>query len=231
MDQDLKAVHKAPLFSGLFPEELERLLAHAKRRQLKAHEILFAEGDRADAFYFVVEGSVRLYRLSPQGDEKVIEILMAGQTFGEAVVFLGGHYPVYAATLSDAILVEIPTNDFVRILKANGEIALRMLAGISMRLHQLINDVQALTLETAGQRVAGYLLMQCPADAKAADVHIQVHKNVVASRLGVKPETFSRVLATLRDLGLISVAGNDIHIVDRARLVRWRDQAGPGRGS
>ncbi len=231
MDQDLKAVHKAPLFSGLFPEELERLLAHARRRSLKAHEMLFAEGDKACAFYFIVEGSVRLYRLSPQGDEKVIEILMAGQTFGEAVVFLGGHYPVYAAALSDATLVEIPTDDFVRVLKANGEIALRMLASISMRLHQLINDVQALTLETAGQRVAGYLLDQCPADAHAADVHIQVHKNVVASRLGVKPETFSRVLATLRDLGLISVAGNDIHIADRARLVRWRDQAGPGSGS
>ena len=231
MDQDLKAVHKAPLFSGLFPEELERLLAHARRRSLKAHEALFAEGDKADAFYFIVEGSVRLYRLSPQGDEKVIEILMAGQTFGEAVVFLGGHYPVYAAALSDTALVEIPTNDFVRVLKANGEIALRMLAGISMRLHQLINDVQALTLETVGQRVAGYLLDQCPADAQAADVHIQVHKNIVASRLGVKPETFSRVLATLRDLGLISVAGNDIHIADRARLARWRDQAGPGSGS
>jgi CRP-like cAMP-binding protein len=128
MDQDLKAVHKAPLFSGLFPEELERLLAHARRRSLKAHEALFAEGDKADAFYFIVEGSVRLYRLSPQGDEKVIEILMAGQTFGEAVVFLGGHYPVYAAALSDTALVEIPTNDFVRVLKANGEIALRLCA-------------------------------------------------------------------------------------------------------
>ena len=229
MHEDWEAVHKAPLFSGLFPEELERLLAHARRRAVKAHEALFAEGDKAEAFYFILSGSVRLYRLSPQGDEKVIEILMAGQTFGEAVVFLGGRYPVYAAALSDAVLIEIPTGDFVRILKANGGMALRMLAGISMRLHQLINDVQALTLETAGQRVAGYLIEQCPADAKSADVHIQVHKNVVASRLGVKAETFSRVLATLRDLGLISVAGNDIHITDRARLVKWRDEAGAGR--
>ncbi|MHB1512617.1 MAG: Crp/Fnr family transcriptional regulator [Acidiferrobacter sp.] len=229
MHEDLKAVHKAPLFAGLFPDEIEQLLGHAKRRTLKAHENLFAEGDQASAFYFIVTGSVRLYRLSPQGNEKVIEILMAGQTFGEAVVFLGGHYPVYAAALSDAVLVEIPTGDFVRILKANGGMALRMLASISMRLHQLINDVQALTLETAGQRVAGYLLDQSPADANSGDVHIQVHKNVVASRLGVKAETFSRVLAALRDLGLISVAGNDIHITDRARLAQWRDEAGSGR--
>ncbi|WP_298138544.1 Crp/Fnr family transcriptional regulator [Acidiferrobacter sp.] len=228
MDQDLDRVRKAPLFSGLFPEELERLLAHARRRSLKAYETLFSEGDKAAAFYFIVEGSVRLYRLSPQGDEKVIEILMAGQTFGEAVVFLGGHYPVYAAALADTVLIEIPTNDFVRVLKENSGMALRMLAALSMRLHQLINDVQALTLETAGQRVAGYLLAQCPEGAAAADIHIQVHKNIVASRLGVKPETFSRVLATLREQGLITVAGNDIHIADRARLARWRDEAYAG---
>ncbi|MHB1671975.1 MAG: helix-turn-helix domain-containing protein, partial [Acidiferrobacter sp.] len=73
------------------------------------------------------------------------------------------------------------------------------------------------------------LLDQSPADANSGDVHIQVHKNVVASRLGVKAETFSRVLAALRDLGLISVAGNDIHITDRARLAQWRDEAGSGR--
>ncbi|MHB8253427.1 MAG: Crp/Fnr family transcriptional regulator [Acidiferrobacter sp.] len=229
MQEERDALHKAPLFAGLFPEELDLLLGHARVRQVKSHETLFAEGDKAEAFYFVVSGSVRLYRLSPKGDEKVIEILMPGQTFGEAVVFLGGHYPVYAAALSDTRLVEIPTHDFVRALKANGAMALRMLASISIRLHQLINDVQALTLETAGQRVAGYLLAQCPRDAQSADVHMLVHKNVIASRLGVKAETFSRVLATLRDLGLISVAGNDIHVADRSALEKWRETVGAGR--
>jgi len=227
--EDMEAIHKAPLFSGLFSEELEHLLAHARVRQLKNHEAIFAEGDKAEAFYFVATGAVRLYRLSPKGDEKVIEIIMAGSTFAEAVVFLGGHYPLYAAALTDTKLIEIPTSDFVRTLKANGAMALRMLASISIRLHQLINDVQALTLETAGQRVAGYILDQCPAGAQSVDVHMVVHKNVIASRLGVKAETFSRVLATLRGLGLISVAGNDIHVADRAGLEKWRDTMGPDR--
>ena len=226
MHEDREAIGKEPLFSGLFAEELDGLLSHARTRHIKAHEVIFAEGDKAGAFYFIVTGAVRLYRLSARGDEKVIEILMAGSTFAEAVVFLGGRYPVYAAALSETRLVEIPTNDFIRALKANGGMALRMLAGISMRLHQLINDVQALTLETAGQRVAGYLLEQSSPDAQSADVHMAVHKNVIASRLGVKAETFSRVLATLRDLGLITVAGHDIHIVDRAGLEKWRTAVG-----
>lgn len=226
MHEDREAIHKAPLFSGLFAEELDGLLSHARTRQLKAHELIFAEGDKAGAFYFIAMGAVRLYRLSARGDEKVIEILMAGSTFAEAVVFLGGRYPVFAAALSETRLVEIPIGDFTRTLKANGGMALRMLAGISMRLHQLINDVQSLTLETAGQRVAAYLLEQSPPDAQSADVHMAVHKNVIASRLGVKAETFSRVLATLRDLDLITVSGNDIHIVDRPGLERWRASVG-----
>ncbi len=228
-EQDLAAVGKAPLFAGLSWEELQQLLAHARVRHVKGHETLFAEGDKAQAFYFVASGAVRLYRLSAKGDEKVIEILLPGSTFAEAVVFLGGHYPVYAATLGDSRLIEIPTQDFVRTLKANGEMAMKMLASISMRLHHLINDVQALTLETAGQRVAGYLLEQSPEGVPSADIHMVVHKNVIASRLGVKAETFSRVLAALRELGLITVAGNDIHIADRAGLEKWREDVGSTR--
>lgn len=226
MHQDREIIHKAPLFSGLFADELDGLLSHAHPRHIPPHEVIFAEGDKAEALYFIVTGAVRLYRLSARGDEKVIEILMAGSTFAEAVVFLGGRYPVCAAALSETRLIEIPTSDFIRTLEANGGMALRMLAGLSMRVHQLINDVQALTLETAGQRVAGYLLQQCPPGAAEADIHMVIHKNVIASRLGVKAETFSRVLATLRDLGLITVAGNDIHIVDRPGLENWRAHVG-----
>ena len=229
MHEDVKGVAAAALFSGLYPDELERLLSHATVRTLKGHEALFAEGDKAEAFYFLLAGAMRLYRLSRDGDEKVIEIIVPGQTFAEAAVFLGGRYPVSAAAVSDARLVEIPLRDFTRILKDNSGMALRMLAGLSMRLHQLINDVQALTLETAGQRVASYLLEQCPPESNSGDVHIPVHKNVMASRLGVKAETFSRVLASLRDRGLISVAGTDIHVADREGLRRWRDTAGGGR--
>lgn len=226
MHEEMEDIRNAALFSSLLPEEWQQLVSSVRIRDIKAHDLLFAQGDDAVAFYFVVAGAVRLYRLSPTGDEKVIEILMPGSTFAEAVVFLGGRYPVYAAALVDTKLVEIPTSHFLSLLETNRTIALRMLAGMSARLHQLINDVQALSLETAGQRVAGYILEQFPKDVASADIHIPIHKNVLASRLGVKPETFSRVLATLRGAGLIAVAGNDIHVPDRAALERWRDNGG-----
>lgn len=223
--EDLEAMRRASLFAGLLPAEFLRLVSHARPRLLKNQAPIFAEGEAANAFYFLVTGAVCLYRLSPSGDEKVIEILGPGQVFAEAVVFLGGHYPVSASVVSEVRLVEIPVHDFVQTLEASPSMALRMLAGMSHRLHQLIKDVHALALETAGQRVAGYLLELCPEGSPSADVRIAVHKNVIASRLGVKPETFSRTLAALRGLGLIAVDGQNIHIADRRALLAWRAKA------
>ncbi len=226
MQDSLLVVRKAALFANLLPEDLEQILKNARVRQFKSHEPIFSAGSEARAFYFLVSGSVRLFRLSPQGEEKVIEVIMPDSTFGEGVVFLGGRYPVHAAAVTDSEVVELATNHFSSVLASNHDTALRMLAGLSTRLHQLIQDVASLTLESAGQRVAGYLLSQCPPGGGQAAIHMMIPKNVIASRIGVKAETFSRVLAVLRSGGLIHVAGNDIQILDREALMRWRDGVG-----
>ncbi|MDA8389309.1 MAG: Crp/Fnr family transcriptional regulator [Gammaproteobacteria bacterium] len=226
MHEDLLVIRKAALFANLLPEDLRQLLKNAHVRRFKAHEQIFAAGAQATAFYFLISGSVRLFRLSPQGDEKVIELVMPDATFGEGVVFLGGRYPVHAAAVTDSEVVELATHHFSSVLASNHDMALRMLAGLSTRLHQLIQDVASLTLETAGQRVAGYLLSQCSPASGDAAIHMVIPKNVVASRIGVKAETFSRVLATLRNLDLIRVTGNDIHVLDRDALMHWRDDVG-----
>lgn len=226
MQEDLLVIRKAPLFADLLPEDITLLLKNARMRHFKAHEQIFAAGEPAHAFYFVVSGSIRLFRLSPQGGEKVIEVIMPDATFAEGVVFLGGRYPVHAAAVTDSSLVELATHHFNSVLTGNHDMALRMLAGLSTRLHQLIQDVASLILETAGQRVAGYLLSECAPAQNAGSIHMAIPKNVVASRIGVKAETFSRVLAKLRDLGLIQVTGNDIQVLDRPGLSRWRDDFG-----
>lgn len=222
-DADTTLLRQAPLFSALSPDELAQIAANARSLELETGALLFREGDKADAFYFIVSGGMRLFKLAPDGNEKVIELIQAGETFAEAVVFLGGRYPVYAAALNPARLLRIDMADFIRTLKANNSMAMKMLASISLRLHQLINDVRALSLETAGQRVAGYLLEHCPAQSGTAIFQLPAHKNVIASRLGIKPETFSRVLASLRDLGLVELDGPQIRIPDLGKLRHWRE--------
>lgn len=223
MSDDLFVIRRAALFANLLPEDLRLLLKNARIIRFKAHEQIFAAGAQAAALYFLVSGSVRLFSLSSQGDEKVIEVIMPDATFAEGVVFLGGRYPVHAAAVTDSEVVELATHHFSSILANNHDMAMRMLAGLSTRVHQLIQDVASLTLETAGQRVAGYLLSQCSPACGNEAIHMVIPKNVVASRIGVKAETFSRVLATLRGRELIRVTGNDIHVLDRDALMRWRD--------
>lgn len=222
-DIDLQLLRKAPLFSSLGPQELGQLLDSASALSLQAGEQLFAEGEPAQAFYVVIEGSMRLYKLSAEGNEKVIELIQAGETFAEAVVFLGGRYPVHAAALSPARLIRIDNAEFVRALKNNNGLAMKMLASISMRLHQLVNDVRALSLESAGQRVAGYLLELAGEAGAGSEVLLPAQKHVIASRLGIKPETFSRVLTGLREQNLIDIEGQHIRLPDAAALQRWRD--------
>lgn len=222
-DSDLLLLRKAPLFSSFGPADLAPLLVSASVLELRVSEQLFSEGEPAQAFFVVIEGSMRLYKLSPEGNEKVIELIQAGETFAEAVVFLGGRYPVHAAALGPARLIRIDNTEFVRALKSNNNLAMKMLASISMRLHQLVNDVRALSLESAGQRVAGYLLELAAEAAPGSDVLLPAQKHVIASRLGIKPETFSRVLAGLREQNLIAIDGQHIRLPDAKALQRWRD--------
>ena len=221
-DSDFQLLRRVPLFSTLGPAELSQLLDSAASVHLRPGEEIFAEGEPAQAFYIVMEGSMRLFKLSPEGNEKVIELIQTGETFAEAVVFLGGRYPVHAAALSPARLIRIDNAEFMRALKSNNNLAMKMLASISMRLHQLVNDVRALSLESAGQRVAGYLLEL--AGEAGGQVLLPAQKHVIASRLGIKPETFSRVLAGLREQNLIEIDGQHIRLPDAQALQRWRDR-------
>ncbi len=218
---ELAAIRRTPLFSQLPVSELEAILGNATHRRLGNGALLFAEGDPAHSFYFVQEGGIRLFKLASNGTEKVIELILEGEMFAEAVGFLGGQYPVSADALYATTVIEIPSQNFLQVFRSNPDLATRMLAALSMRLRQLITHIQALSLETAGQRVSRYLLEQAPGGAMPFSLPAQ--KNVVASRLGITPETFSRVLATLRAQGLVNVEGAILTLPDPAALRTWGD--------
>jgi CRP-like cAMP-binding protein len=126
-----------------------------------------------------------------------------------------------AQTLADTMLLHVAKEAVFEELAREPDFAKKMLAGLSRRLHSLISDVESYSLQSGTQRVIGYLLRQD--DAQAADsgatkLTLPVSKAIVASRLNLTPEHFSRILHDLQTLGLISVDGRDVHIVDVVRL-------------
>ena len=202
-----------PLFRGLSPEELERIASGTRDVRVEKGEVLFRRGDECHGFHIVAVGQVKLSLGTPEGGEKVVEILGPGMSFGEAVMFMERPYLVTATALADGVLLHVARETVFRELDRDPRLARRMLAGLSMRLHMLVKDLEAMTLHSATQRVIGYLT-RLEDDGGNGRVELPAQKNLVASRLNLTPEYFSRILHDLSEERLIRVDGRHIEILD-----------------
>jgi CRP/FNR family transcriptional regulator, dissimilatory nitrate respiration regulator len=210
------------LFSQMNGAELDRIAARTQPLYAQKGELIFRQGDPCDGLHALVYGQVKLAVNSPQGLEKVIEIVRPGQSFGEALMFLDKPYIVFAQALSDSMLLHVAKDAVLDELARDAGFARRMLSGLSQRLHGLVRDVEAYSLRSSHERLIGYLLAELPAEAGAgaAEVTLDPGKGVIASRLNMTPEHFSRILHELGDAGLIEIRGRTVYIPDPERLRR-----------
>lgn len=209
-----------PMFSEMDQDELDRISAATVPLHFEKGQAIFQCGDPCTGFHLVVYGQVKLGFTSPQGIEKVVEIVRPGQSFGEALMFLDKPYIVFAQTLADTMLLHVAKHAVLGELGHDPLFARRMLSGLSRRLHGLVRDVEAYTLRSGQERIIGYLLAEIPedADSGAAEVQLTPGKSVIASRLNMTPEHFSRILHELAADKLIEVNGRSVLIPDLARL-------------
>lgn len=197
-----------PLFEEIAPADLQRLAQGCRLRNFSRGENIFSVGMPCEEFHVTVTGQVKLFALSPSGQEKVIELAGPGISFAEALVFTGKPCIINAQALSESIVLSVGKAAVVREIEDDPRFAMHMLAGISRRLHGLVHDVQAYSLHNGMQRVIGYLLHpleENPATSSALKVSLPVSKATIASRLSITPEYFSRVLHELESAGLIRV--------------------------
>jgi CRP-like cAMP-binding protein len=221
------------LFSDMQAAELERLAEGCIVRRAARGEVLFRVGDPCDELHAVISGQVKLFALAPNGQEKVIELISPNQTFAEALMFTNKPYIVNAQALSETTILTVKRQAIMREIESDHRFALRMLAGISRKMHGLIHDVESYTLRSGLQRVISYLLNEetpeQPITYTAMPGHrtvtLPVSKATVASRLSLTPEYFSRVLHELIEEGLIEVDKRHIHITDIQRLSEYQMQA------
>ena len=214
------------MFSKLSESQLDRICHDCKLMSLEEGELLFAQGDQVAYFFLVLRGKIKLYRVSPDGHEKIIEIVSQGQTFAEALMFMDEpHYPVNSTALESTDVVAVDARQFKAMLWESVDTCLLLLGDMSIRLHKLVHEIDTLTLHSGTRRVASYLLDRAPRDQTCFDLDIA--KSVIAARLSIKPETLSRIIKTLRQQQIISIDGNTITIHDRQALKRLSiDKAG-----
>lgn len=210
-----------PLFRQLPAEDIGLLTRGCRELRPRRGEILFQKGDIPTGFYIVAHGQIKLAFPSAHGGEKVVEIIGPGQSFGEAVMFMEKPYPVFAEALTDGLLVHVSKLALFQAIERDPGLARRMLAGLSLRLHALIHDVEAYCSLSATQRVVGYLLQHECLGEQHVVIELPASKQVIASRLNLTPETFSRILHGLSEAGLIEVEGRRITIADVDALRRY----------
>jgi len=220
---DIAAViARVPLFSQLSAEVQAQIAAETRERSLRRTDILFQKGDTLSGFFVIVSGQIKLAFASAQGNEKVVEVLGAGQSFGEAAMFMGRPCPVFAQAVATSTVLQIPKSKVVSMLECNSDFAQAMLAGLAMRLHSLISDVESYSLHSSAQRVIGYLLQHATSEADGPiDVCLPTSKQVIASRLNLTPETLSRIFHDLAARGMIEVRGKIVRINDLVRLQQF----------
>ncbi len=210
-----------PLFRELAPEEIDRVSVGTRELRVRRGDILFQKGDPTRGFYIVVYGQVKLLFITPNGDEKVIEIMGPGQSFGEALMFMEKPYVVTAHALADSMLLHVSKEVVFEEIDRDPKFARRMIAGLSRRLHHLISDVESYSLRSATQRVIGYLLQPDHDHDEAHGrtvVTLPASKSVIASRLNITPEHFSRILHELTEAQLIEVTGRTVKILYMEKL-------------
>lgn len=200
---------KIPLFSGLGPGDVEALQGAVQTRKLTGGTSVFCEGDPVRGFYIVQRGAVKIFKTSPRGQEQVLAVNTPGQSFAEAAVFMGRGYPASAECLEDSELVFVEREAFVRLLRSDPDLALRMLGGMALKLRHLVALVEDLTLRDARGRLSRYLLGLLPEGAEAPVlVELPAQQLLIARMLGVTPETLSRTLKSMKEEGALAIEGH-----------------------
>ena len=216
----------SPFFAGLSDVDMDALMEIASISERPRGELLFSDGEEAIGFFVVLDGKVKVYKLSPEGKERILHIIQPGGTFAEAAIFGEGLYPAYAEPLQLSKLLFLPKEKFLNLLMNNGRISINMIAGLSKFLRQFANQIEDLTFKDVPSRLARYL-MEISHGTKAT-VELPISKTQLASNLGTVSETLSRTLRKFSEDDLIKVSGKTVKILDFTRLEELSEKCKEG---
>lgn len=202
-----------PLFAELTELQFKNVCEHSQLQKLTDGQLLFNQADKVRFFYMVLSGRIKLFCMSPDGQEKIIEIVKSGEVFAEALMFINrDSYPVSSAALAETTVISINAKNFHEMLSNSTATCLLLLGDMSMRLKHMVNEIDTLTLHSGTCRVASYLMHEM--SKGQTTFLLDTAKNVIAARLSVKPETFSRILKNLKSKGIVTIDGNCVTVHD-----------------
>ncbi len=216
----LDAVRKSPLFAGLGELNLRKIQAKCHMCDFERGATLFVQGTPANHLFLVIEGWIAIKIELQAGESTVIHVIGPGEIIAAPAALHFRRFPATAEAATETLVVEIPVGLYRDLVTANPEFALAVIAGLSARLHNLGQDLGRRQLLSTQKRVASFLLDHAPTKG-AAVIKLPYEKGLIAARLGMEPQTFSRALSLLGSHGVHSKRGCDVIVDDVAALRRY----------
>ena len=217
-----ETLNNLPLFSELTGQQSKRIISISKIINYKKNEVIFMEGDSYKGFYILLNGSVKIYKISFEGKESILHLIKPSESFGDVPLFEGGNYPVNAQVMTDSVLIFIPHKEFTQFIRKNPTICFNMLVGFSKKMRRLTQKVEELSTKEVTNRFARYLLEEIKKagtdNLPEPFVRINISKKNIASYIGTITDTLSRLQRKLQDEKIIRVAGKSIFILDLSKL-------------
>ena len=155
---DWDIVMRAPLFKAMGPTISRTMIGDRTPKTYARGEAIFEQGEAADGFFCVLDGWAKLYRLREDGEEVVVAMFSSGETLAEVAMFLGGRYPASCEAVSPARILKVDAARLRGAVLAEPQLAFDMLAAASMRLRQLVDEVEQLKALSAPQRIADFFV-------------------------------------------------------------------------
>ncbi len=213
------AIGRSALFKSLPPALIGKLADSAKPMAPRQGEQIYRRGERCPGVYLIMSGRIMLsVSVSPDAT-KVTGLIGPGGHFGLAATILGTPQAVSAETLSDSTLLLIPRATLLDATAENAEVGLQIAEILSQEQAALTDDIEAASLRSGRERVAAYLLEIAGTNgAQGRPFALPAKKSIIASRMSLTPEYFSRMLHELIVTGSILVEGRQVTILNRARL-------------
>lgn len=211
------------LFNSFNAGEIDLLLASTTVKKVRKGEQIFSEGADAKAFFIVMSGRVKVYKLSADGKEHTLHIHGPGDPVAEASIFDSMVYPASCIALEDSTLIRISKEGFIGLIRTYPDLALKMMSGYSKRLRQFVAKIEELSLKDIKSRLAGYLMENSSEENGITVCRLVYSKKELASVLGTVPETLSRALAFLKQKKLITEKNNTLIIPDEEKLRIFAD--------
>ena len=209
---------KSQLFGGLPEDHIKEIEKISVDKYFSKGETIFFDGDEGNGFYLVVEGTVNVYKVSPEGKEQIFHIVKEGETIGAVPVFSGKSFPANARAISKSHLLFFPREKFIDLITTNPSLTMNILAVLSMRLREFTIQVENLSLKEIPGRLAAYLLYLSKEQGDKDVIKLNISKLQLANILGTGPESLSRALGDMRSRKLIEVDGSNIKLIDRGAL-------------